>query len=600
MSLDIRKIFAGEFDEHTEKLERILSRKGPLTPQDIREVFRIFHTIKGSSGLAGYDGVKDVAQNYETLLSEQLNSSTVSTGLTEQLTHGLDDLLSAYHRGNATGSTESDSPSAGSPILKSYLLKLYPDEDSFRKGFEPLSVIRNLKSISRQIHTELDTDALPGIDAMDPSRMYLGWKLRIDTEVPEDQLRKKLKFALNCGNASSLEPVAARQEGGAESAKLYEKSEVLPGSLRIDKELSERLLKITLGLTTDINRLVFITRELAGDINVFTGTMLKLQELQEVALKVRAVPVSSLFERLRLLARRLVRDCDKRVEVIISGGQEEIDRAIMEQLAPNLEHLIRNSIDHGIETTGERLSLGKAPAGSLKFESVMLADRIMITISDDGRGIDRERVVEKGRELGLPIPESDPLELIFVPGFSLREEVSETSGRGVGMDAVRKTVERLGGSIRLETSAGKGTKYTMLIPVKISVFDAALIRSGDSVYAIPLFNVLNSRPVEGTGFGMLKGKRVLYLDNDSFIPIIPFGSPESEKLAVQLKSSSNDRFAILADEFISVEQLVLQSSGDSSEAFESLLGFTITGNGNIVPVINVENIYRRFNTKTWR
>jgi two-component system chemotaxis sensor kinase CheA len=327
-----------------------------------------------------------------------------------------------------------------------------------------------------------------------------------------------------------------------------------------------------------------------------------VRDIQEHAMAFRAQPISSVFGRVPRLLRELGISTGKHVKLEVVGETTELDKTVIERLSEPMTHLIRNAVDHGIEPPDERRAAGKDPEGTLTLSAEQKAGRIIIRIADDGRGINRERVLAKAIANGLVGPEAQLSDeeinlLIFAPGFSTAVEVSNISGRGVGMDVVKQNVKELGGRITIESTPGKGTTFALALPLTLAISDGMIVQVGNQSLVIPLTHVIESlRPTPADVKGMGTAAQVLNA-RGSFVPIIPLGaltganeavSNPCEGVLVLVETEGHGRAALLVDTITDQRQFVIKALDAHYRQIDSVAGATILGNGKVALIVDVD------------
>jgi two-component system chemotaxis sensor kinase CheA len=332
-----------------------------------------------------------------------------------------------------------------------------------------------------------------------------------------------------------------------------------------------------------------------------------LNDLQHSVMKIRMVPVDQLFRRFPRIVRDVGIQCGKDVALAVRGGQTDLDKSILDAIAEPLTHLIRNAIGHGLETTEERVRAGKPRQGTLRLGAYHQGNQVVIEISDDGRGIQIEKVRERAVAQGLMQPEhaqhmteSETLELILKPGFSTAEEITELSGRGVGLDIVQSVLTRLKGTIQVETAPGRGTTFRLRLPLTLAIIRALMFRVEQRLYALPLNAVSEiARTVEGE-IHQVEHYDVLQLRND-VLPLLRLGakpptSPESarRKIFVLVIHSGERKFGVVVDGLEGEDELVIKALDDQSITTDLISGASILGDGRVVLILNMIALMDRF------
>jgi two-component system chemotaxis sensor kinase CheA len=332
-----------------------------------------------------------------------------------------------------------------------------------------------------------------------------------------------------------------------------------------------------------------------------------LNDLQHSVMKIRMVPVDQLFRRFPRIARDVGVQCGKEVELIVRGGQTDLDKSILDAIAEPLTHLVRNAVGHGLETAEERVRAGKRPRGTLRLGAYHQGNQVVIEVSDDGAGIDAEKVRQRALSQGVlkaeqaaRLSEAETLELILQPGFSTAEEITELSGRGVGLDVVQSVLGRLKGTIQIETALGRGTTFRMRLPLTLAIIRALLFRVEQRLYALPLNAVSEIARTFEENIHQVEHYDVLQLRND-VLPLLRLGAkppsgPESarRKVFVLVINSGERKFGVVIDELEGEGELVIKALDDQSITTDLVSGASILGDGRVVLILNMIALMDRF------
>ncbi|HEX7286355.1 MAG TPA: chemotaxis protein CheA [Candidatus Angelobacter sp.] len=329
-----------------------------------------------------------------------------------------------------------------------------------------------------------------------------------------------------------------------------------------------------------------------------------LNDLQKAVMKIRMVPVEQLFRRFPRVVRDVAKSCGKEVELAVNGQDTDLDKSILDALAEPLAHLVRNSVDHGIESPAERINAGKPAHGTVTLAAYHQGNQIVIEVSDDGRGIDRDKLVAKAIERGVlgqteaaALSEQDVLNLVFHPGLSTADQVTSISGRGVGMDVARSVVERLKGAIGIRTTAGLGTTFSLKVPLTLAIIKALLFRVGERMYAVPLAAVAEITRASKTEIHTVDGQNVISL-RDDFLPLVHLHGmagqpPVLKKIFVVVVSLGERRFGLVVDSLVGEEELVIKTLDDHLVATDLVSGASIRGDGTVVLILNISSVVTR-------
>jgi two-component system, chemotaxis family, sensor kinase CheA len=564
-------------------------------PEDselVDRIFRAFHTIKGVAGFMNLEMIVAVAHKSETLLDDfrkgvqkctpdHLNLIFQSRDIMGQLlgvlvgepapllcevTELLDHLAAAKG-----GGTEEKASSSGYQALGPTKEAPSPNEVPETKA-EP-------DDVASEVPAARDEIPKPSASAPIPSP------------------------AASSAGADPIKPQAAPpgKRGGAQKIE----QTVKVGTLRLDS-LVDMVGELVIAQQMIIQDPVVAAIN-AERVNRNLGHVAKItRDLQEAAMSLRMVPLRTTFQKMARLVRDVSRKAGKKVTLTIHGEDTELDRTVVEEIGDPLVHLIRNAVDHGLETSEERLEVGKSASGQLELRAYHQGGSIVIEIIDDGRGLNRERIIAKGLERGLIPPETNPDEIpdgdvwkmIFKPGFSTAEKVTDISGRGVGMDVVRRNIESMRGKIDITSSVGKGSVFTLRLPLTLAIIDGMIVRVGDSRYVVPTLSIEQSfRPtpeqlhtvfeegemvkVRGRLFPVRKLKEVFGLDA---------GEEDPCQAILLLLEVADQRICLLVDEILGQHQVVIKSLGKGLPKVEGVSGGAILGDGRVALIIDVDSL----------
>jgi len=541
----------------------------------------------------------------------------------------------------------------------SFHVHLRPHAGAMLNGGEPLLLLREIVGLGGEC-VMCDVSKLPPLDTLDPCQGYLGWSFRLPGGVSQDAVREIFDFvgddcSLIFGEAAEMPPpmisapaqaipapafapapapapvpvavaapapvapVAAAPQSapapaavapaaGAPATAAAAAAAVAAGnggqSIRIDLAKLDRLID-------SVGELVIAQAMMAQRLSnegVTANEELTLLEtltrdIQESAMSIRAQPIGTVFSRVPRILRELASSTGKHVRLELIGEATELDKTVIERLGEPLTHLIRNAVDHGIEPAEERLAAGKQADGTLTLSAEHRSGRILIKIADDGKGIDRTRVFAKAVEKGLLSPDAQlsPEEidnLIFAPGFSTAASITSVSGRGVGMDVVRQNVKDLGGRITIESEEGKGTTFTLTLPLTLAISDGMIVSVANESMVVPLAHVVEClRPKAGELQGL--GQRSMFNMRGRFIPVISVRdvigasgpSRESDNgVLIVVDTESAGQAALLVDDICDQRQFVIKSLDTHFRAVDGVAGATILGNGQVALILDVDGL----------
>ena len=405
-------------------------------------------------------------------------------------------------------------------------------------------------------------------------------------------------------------PVAAAKAAPAASGENEEGSGRSVGvqSIRVDLDKVDRVvnmvgeLVITQSMLTQQMDETLRARytELVRGLEVLAQTT---RGLQDSVMAIRAQPVKSVFSRMPRLVRELATKTSKKIKLETIGENTEIDKTVIEQLSDPLTHMIRNSADHGIETPDKRLARGKSETGTIRLSAEQAGGNILIIVEDDGAGINRERVLKLARDKGIVAPDFTPTDeqidqLIFAPGFSTAEAVSDISGRGVGMDVVLSNIKKIGGSVHVRSWTGKGCRMTLRLPLTLAVLDVMLVKVGDSPYVVPLSSIVETIQCSRASFERVpSGGRVLQVRGE-YVQVIDLGqrfglstqTSVEDQFVVLCETEGSQKVALVVDDIIGQQQVVIKSLEENFERVEGIAGGTILGDGNVALIVDVQGL----------
>jgi two-component system chemotaxis sensor kinase CheA len=645
MKIDLSHFIDTFLQESAEHLATIESGLLKLTasPGDselLNAIFRAAHSIKGGAGAFGLSHVVNLTHALENLLDQMRNGAATATpssvALMLQATDFLKVLTSNRNAECPAGMPETisnleamaASPAASGrpkaaeppPVSKvkrelEYKILFEPASDLFSSGCNPLLLLRNLGQVSTVLSTR-QTGTLPPLAELDTGRCHLAWELVVRTENSIADLREVFEFVEDQARIEitplAADPVVVDAPLRAETKSPAEKS-TRESSIRVSTEKIDKVIDlvgemvITQAMTAEL--VEHFTPETHDRLKECVATLERcIRELHERTLSVRMLPVGTIFSRFDRLVHDLAQKTGKKVALIASGQDTEVDRGVLEMLGDPLTHLIRNSADHGIETPAARASAGKPETGTISLSAAHLAGSILLEIEDDGAGLDLARIREKAIAKGLisataELSDDQIRALIFEPGFSTRSEVSDISGRGVGMDVVKRNVAALNGTITVASELGRGTSVKILLPLTLAIMDGLIVRVAVHRFVLPLASIIETVAVREEQVLNIAGKGEAVRVRDEAIPFLrlhqlfllekPAAGPVAEdgeenrpQLAVVVERGSV-KAALLVDELLGQQQLVVKNLEKNFRRIEGALGATILGDGSAALILDV-------------
>jgi len=649
--LDPADVFRQEAHEILETLEGALLDLAQR-PEDrdlVDSAFRALHTIKGSGAMFGFEAVASFTHEFETafdlvrngeirpthhLISVALSAkdhirALIETPETTEAIIGdaiLDDLrqLVVIDKCEAAAPSTTEATSANAGRRLGWRLQIEFDSHILRNGSNPLDLLDDLRDLGSCFVTAL-TDAVPLLDDLEPESCFLSWDVTLYSECDEaaidgvfmfvrDEMKLVLEPILASGDAEQIlapteqdivpapskaereQPAQALKRGGSRRADERGIATVRVQAERLD-ELMDRVGELVIAQAR-LSQLASLTDDLS--IKIIAEEIERLAaSLRDTTMGARMVPIESLFGRFRRLVHDLSRDLGKPVEFVTAGEDTELDKTMIECLADPLVHLIRNAIDHGIEETSVRASAGKTELGRIELTAVHSGAQVLVTIRDNGAGLNTARIRAKAEEAGLvaagaALSDHDIHQLLFSPGFSTAQTVSALSGRGVGMDVVKRTIEDMRGTIELSSAPGQGTTVTLHLPLTLAIIEGLLIRVGEGRYIIPLSAVeecveLTSadEKTRGRNFLNMRGNLVPFLRLRELFHAD--GEPDRHQKVI-ITSSGDTRVGLVADQIIGSHQTVIKSMSKLHSDVTMFSGATILGDGTAALILDVPQL----------
>ncbi len=578
-------LFCAEAQDLLQDIEQgvLVLEENPNEPTTIDTVFRAFHTFKGNSGVMKFV-------------------------VLQRLTHELESLLDAARRGTFQLGRESiDLILQGADILKRYVAELSSQltgADAGRKISLPIPwlVSRVHHILTAESGLASDAGRAPSIPAVLSPQTHAAVPLAPANAIPvarEPQSQPELRHAQALPEATLPRATQAKQTPVASAA----------GVVRVDTHKLDGLIDLV-GELVIAQSMVVQNPELKGITSEHLSRSLGqlrgiTSDLQRTAMALRMVPIRNTFQKMARLVRDLAVQQGKEIHLVLEGEDTELDRNIVEELSDPLIHMIRNSADHGIESTDRRIADGKPRAGTITLRAFHQGGFIVIQIQDDGKGLVADRILSKAMERGLVKPdahldEQDVFELIFAPGFSTAEQITDVSGRGVGMDVVRRNIEKMRGKIEIQSVAGEGTMFTLFVPLTLAIIEGLLVGVGEQRYIIPTLSVRESfRPLPGMistvhGRGEMVNVRgrltpMLRLGNHLHTPV---KSADPTQGIVVVVEAGQDSRCLLVDELIGKQEVVIKSLGEMFYNQTAFAGAAILGDGRVGLILDIHALVK--------
>ncbi len=631
---------------------------GHADNETINTIFRAAHSIKGGSGTFGLNAVADFTHVMETLLDEmrdgkrQVTEEAVNLLLTTvdvlremltalrentdldneriKVTHDqLEELLGSDSSGKQTS---SESTTNKSTEAEGWHISFHPHLDLFKTGNDPVRILREL-SILGELESKMDSASLPEFNNFDPEESYLGWELELTGLISKAEIDEVFAWVedecdLTITSMSSIkdetEITSETIEVPVVETKLEDKTSPVNKTPKIEKaktKASSETASIRVGIDK-VDSVINLVGELVitqsmlstlgenfdmSKVNKLIQGMEQLElntrELQEQVMRMRMMPINFAFQRFPRLVHDMSQKMGKNIELKMTGEQTELDKTVMEKIGDPLVHLVRNSLDHGIETPEKRKEAGKPETAILGLNAYHQGGNIVIEVTDDGAGLNEERVLEKAIEQGLVPPDavleaSKIHELILLPGFSTAETITDVSGRGVGMDVVVKNIRSLGGTLEVWSKQGEGSKFTIRLPLTLAILDGQTVAVGDEDYIIPLISIVESIQLKPDMLNVVVGKGETFKLRDEHLPIIRLhnilgGNPRTTNLVEGLLvvvESDGRKIGLFVDELKGQQQVVIKSLEANYKRIEGISGATILGDGSVALIVDIPGL----------
>ena len=689
MAVDLSRFQESFFTESAEHVETIESGLLALEqrPNDLDLLNRIFrgaHSIKGNAGMFHFTAIAELTHKMENILDDLRNEKMpVTPHIIDVLLRALDGLknlldaaqggeaadeaaihvlegeLDACQKGRPASAQEGAFAETGPqafPLQAATWRRVQIDwsalPELFQRGMDPAQIFKELHELGMVKTLHVRTDGLPALDALDPERCYLGWRVELETDAPIAQIEEVFAFVrdgselaiIDCapkkpepykrvGDILVEEGVVTPEQIAESLAKqkplgeiLVEEKKASPqqvhqalqkqqqlkknevASIRVDTEKIDKLINlvgelvITQSMITDLSE-KFTLAQLPVLQERITQLERNTREIQERVMSIRMMPIGSAFHRFPRLVRDLAGKSGKQIQLVMSGEETELDKTLIEAIGDPLTHLVRNSADHGLELPEERVAQGKPERGTIRLHAYHDGGNICIAVEDDGRGLNREKIIKKAVEKGIIADGSNMsdeavYQLIFRPGFSTAETITDVSGRGVGMDVVKRNIEGLGGSVDIQSTMGKGSRLTLKLPLTLAIIDGMTVRVGQDNYIIPLIAVTESIRPKPNELQRIVGKGEVVNLRGEWVPVVklyeaftltPDFTDPSQALLVIVETDGR-RLAVLVDELTGQQQVVIKSLEQNYRKVEAISGATILGDGQVALILDVPGL----------
>ncbi|MBT4331127.1 MAG: chemotaxis protein CheA [Gammaproteobacteria bacterium] len=665
MAIDMEQFRQVYLEESFEGLEIMESGLLELDPgkadsEEINTIFRAAHSIKGGSATFGFKEVTGFTHIMETLLDQMRSDEReVTPAIVDLLLRSVDCLHEMFvdlkagdainqsrvdgvqeelerMLGGESATTASAGPdseaadgAAAVAVTEGWEIVFVPFAGMLKTGNEPLRILRALRELG-ELEVVVERDQVPTLEHLQPEECALGWKLRLKGDMARDEVAEIFEWVeddcelslteISAGHvaqeqsqqqvadASQSVVAAAPKEAGATRKKASGGNKQQSSSIRVAIEKVDALVDM-------IGELV-ITQSMLSQIgDNFTVDMIErmreglaqlernTRELQESVMQIRMLPISFAFNRFPRVVHDLSATLGKKVELVVSGEGTELDKTVLEQIGDPLVHLVRNSIDHGIELPDVRVANGKPEVGTVNLNAYHQGGNIVIEVSDDGAGLNKQAILNKATQQGLieegeHLSDADAFDLLFRPGFSTAKEVTDVSGRGVGMDVVRRNVRTLGGNVEVTSNPGVGSTFIVRLPLTLAILDGQLLRIGNEIFIIPLVSIIESIQVNMEFVNSIAHQAEVYQLREEYLPIIRLhdrlqldeGNKDLENGLLVVVEADGKRAALMVDDLLGQQQVVIKSLETNFHKMMGISGATILGDGTVSLILDVAGL----------
>ncbi|MCF6364274.1 MAG: chemotaxis protein CheA [Gammaproteobacteria bacterium] len=640
---------------------------GLADAEEVDNIFRAAHSIKGGSATFGFSDISNFTHVVETLLDQiragerEVTQEAINLFLSsvdcirdmlagaqegfeinlEQVAEvkaGLDRMLGSTPEAAVPAEAETETPDSMS-AASGWKIVFKPFPDMLRSGNDVVRLFRELADMGEMI-PKANLEGLPALVDMEPEEACLSWEVSLNGSIDREQIDEVFEWVdgdcelsiTPLGDEKALEdmpaesvtteaeinptpvqaaPVAQERRSDndrRQGDRRKKRSSSENSSIRVGIDKVDALINLVGELVITQSMLGQLGEDFSMDkVERLKDGLAELErntrELQENVMSIRMMPISFAFNRFPRMVHDLCGKLEKKIELKMSGEQTELDKTVMEKIGDPLVHLVRNAVDHGIETPEKRLAAGKSETGTVHLNAYHQGGNILIEISDDGAGLNRERILAKAIERGLAnsddnLSDAEIFDFLFQPGFSTADVVSDVSGRGVGMDVVKRNITALGGAIDVESRPGNGSTFTIRLPLTLAILDGQLIRVGEQTFIIPLVSIIESLQVEPVRVNAIAGSAELYKLRDDYLPVIrlyeTFGlKPDSLNLEdglLVVVEGHGQQAGLLVDDLLAQQQVVIKSLETNFKRVGGISGATILGDGTVALIVDIDGI----------
>ncbi|TAE30952.1 MAG: chemotaxis protein CheA [Candidatus Kapaibacterium sp.] len=555
----------------------------------VADVFGAVHSIKGNSGFMGFAEIEDMSMDLENILDAVRSKAIeVYPGLISMILTNIDIIKTAVQ------ALMTNAPSVSSQQQDA------PKEAAKAKNVQTATLSASPAQVSSAQPASVHIQDIPAHSIQAAAALH--------NDIPKFASSDVLPEAVSANIEQAPSPVAMQSSATQAAAPQAASGLAQRKDIRVDTEKLDKLFDLVGELITIETMVTSNPEVVALELQSFTraaGMLNKItRELQEVTMSIRMTPVEGLFNKMKRLVRDVSMRFDKKISLVISGAETEMDKNVIEEISDPLMHILRNAIDHGVESRERRIAAGKSETGVVKLQARYEGNEILIIIEDDGGGLNRQKILDKAVSKGIiktapdKVTDREVFQIIFEPGFSTADKISDISGRGVGMDVVKRNIEKLQGSITVDSKEGLGTRFTLRIPLTLAIMEGMLIRVGQAVYALPILSIRESfRPQPEAITITMDGQEVVRVREDLFsvirlhevYDIVPQTTNLQKGILVVVEARER-RACLFVDEIIGQQQIVVKGLSDYVGSVKGVTGCMILSNGEIGLITDVDAV----------
>jgi two-component system chemotaxis sensor kinase CheA len=618
-------LFIDESKEHLQVIndQMLLLEQHPAELQIVNVIFRSAHTLKGMSATMGYDDLAELTHQMESVLDAIRNKKlSITAEILDALFKSVDHLEKMVLSIEAGGDGKLDVGAITTMLQQiekgesndqqhTYEITVILREDCLLKAVRVFMILEVIEKVAQIIESK------PSVNDLKEEKFEQKFVLTIVSKLSSDDICSRILNVSEVDKAAAhsiewSEPTEDRTEKKIEQSSLKSSASIsAPTSnktIRVNIERIETLMNLFEELVIDRGRLEEISKGIENnELKETVERMSRISsDLQDIILTMRMVPVDQVFNRFPRMVRGLAKDLNKKVKLEIVGAETELDRTIIDEIGDPLVHLLRNSVDHGIESPDTRTQNGKATEGTVILRAFHSGNHVFIEIEDDGGGINRKRVLTKALQNGIvssdeaeKLSENQVYHLLLASGFSTAEVVSDISGRGVGLDAVKNKIEMIGGSISIHSTEGKGTLFSIQLPLTLSIIATLLVEIGNEKYALPLTSIIETAVISAVELLTVHNQPAIDY-RGKVIPVIflnelfevPVFKKQNSHLSIVIVNKGEKMAALVVDSIIGQQEVVLKSLGNYLQDVRAISGATILGNGKVALIIDCNAVIK--------